>query len=106
MVAKRQRRRTASRGGKTTSFPRRARRAHYLIITLLTALASLALLVAGYLGFSTPGAPPTPANATPLGIHAVGLPGIARADGESGSQSPTSSSTVARSASGLYGLVI
>jgi hypothetical protein len=47
---------------------RRSRRNHFLIISLLTVLASLALVIAGFLSYSTP-APvtaPTPTIAIPM----------------------------------------
>ncbi len=47
---------------------RRSKRNHFIIISVLTALASLALVIAGFLSYSTP-APvtaPTPTIAVPV----------------------------------------
>ncbi len=47
---------------------RRSKRSHFIIISVLTALASLALIIAGFLSFSTPTpvTAPTPTIAVPL----------------------------------------
>ncbi|HVB97097.1 MAG TPA: hypothetical protein VNG11_05150 [Chloroflexota bacterium] len=79
MPKRRERRGKSTRATPQTAGPRRSNRLLYIVIMLLTALSMMALVVAGFLNYSTPSVAPglTPTLvpiATPRAIVAPQLP--------------------------------
>ncbi|HLH74862.1 MAG TPA: hypothetical protein VKX96_16365 [Chloroflexota bacterium] len=79
MPKKRDRRGRSARSAQQAQLPRRGNRVPFLIITLLAAFATLALVVAGFLNYSTPTTAPAVAPTfvpitTPQALSAPWVP--------------------------------